>query len=184
MKFVQGPINSKALVAYCHTDKVFAKALDLVRGLYKKDKREFTGVAYWSHPTTVSSLLLEISAEPTTMAAGALQETLARGRLQPKTIVEQFGPEVLSKVEALTPVLHINGELDVRSTGERLQAGGGQVQTIKLASLLDTICAIPRNKLASKFKLLDEVDALLPYLQIGNAELMRRVQVALRQSRA
>lgn len=184
MKIAQGPINSKALVAYVQKDKAYEKALDLSRKLFKGDKRDYTGVQYISHAMTVGSLLLEIQAQASTMLASALQDLLARERVKPKTIEELFGAEALTNVKALTPVKLVNGDLDIKAYGEQLKAGGNAIQTIKTASLLDHVCSIPKKNLAGAFKLLEQVDGLLPYLEGGNAELLRRLSVALRNARA
>lgn len=181
---IQGPINSKAVIAYVQAEKSFKEALQLAEKLYKKHKRDYTGVAYFSHPTTVASLLLETAVQPTQMAASALEDMLLFERVKPSTILDKFGADVLSMVETLTPLFHVNGERDHKSHGERLQAAGYPVQTIKLASLLDHVCSVPKKKLSEAFKLLEEVDTLLPYLQGGNAELLRRLQAALRTARA
>lgn len=181
----QGPINSKAVIGYCHQEKLFKEALALVEKLYKKNyKRDFTGVPYFSHPTTVASLLLETAVQPKQMAAAALEDLLLFKRVKPETISEKFGDEVLGMVEALTPLFHVNGERDHAAHGERLTAAGYPVQTIKVASLLDHVCSVPKGNLAAAFKLFEEVEALLPYLGGANAELLRRLQAALRNARA
>lgn len=180
----QGPINSKALIAYCHADKAYQEAMKLAEKLYKKvDKRDFTGISYFSHPTTVGSLLLESQAQSSLMVSSALEDMLARNKVKPATIQAMFGDTVLAMVEALTPV-RVNGELDLEAYGQRLRAGGYPVQTVKLASMLDHACSVPRKQLSRAFKLFDEIEGLLPYLQAGNTELFKRVQVVLRASRA
>lgn len=184
MKFVQGPINSKALVAYVQKDKAYANALMLVRKVFKKDKRDFTGVAYESHAMTVGSLLLEIQAQSSTMVASALMDLLAREKVKPATIEEQYGADALAAVQALTPSKLFTGDVDIKATGEKLQAAGNAIQTIKTAALLDHVCSVPRKHLSAAFKLLDTADGLLPYLKGGNSELLRRLTVAVRNARA
>lgn len=184
LKQVPGPINSKALVGYVQKDKAYEKALDLARKLYKGDKRDYTGVQYVSHAMTVGSLLLEIRAQSSTMVASALQDTLARDRLQPKTIAEMFGDEALANVQALTPPANLGDAASVQAYGEQLKAAGNAVQTIKTVSLLDHVCSVPRKKLGEAFKLFDQVQALLPWLEGGNAEMLRRLTVAVRNARA
>lgn len=184
MKFVQGPINSKALVGYVQKEKPYAEALMLVRKVFKKDKREYTGVAYESHAMTVGSLLLEIQAQSSTMIASALMDLLAREKVKPSTIEEKWGAVALANVQALTPVKLFTGDVDIKATGEKLQAAGNAIQTIKTAALLDHVCSMPKKNLSAAFKLLDIADGLLPYLEGGNAELLRRLTALVRNARA
>jgi (p)ppGpp synthase/HD superfamily hydrolase len=181
---IQGPINTKAVIAYCHSDKAYQEALKLAEKVYKTRKRNFTGINYFSHPTTVASLLLETATQSSQMVASALMDLLKFERVKPSTIQTTFGADVLVMVQTLTPVRKADGTPDWKAYGEQLQAAGYPIQTIKVAALLDHVCAIPKNKLSEAFEQLAEVDELLPYLQGANAELLRRLTVALRNARA
>lgn len=181
-----GPVNARALVGYAFQEKMFKDAMIVAEKLHAKKKRDYTGIGYFSHPSTVATLLLEqpLSVNVEMMAAAALEDMLAFERIKPQSIETQFGARVLKMVQALTPVKHVNGQRDHKSFGEQLQAGGYDVVTIKLASLLDHVCSIPKKNLSSAFELFNEVDALLPYLHGGNSELLRRLEASLRSARA
>lgn len=179
----KGPINAKAVIGYVHREKSFKEALALAEKLFKKDKRKYTRIAYFSHPTTVASLLLETAVQPAQMVAAALEEMLVFNKLALTTIANKFGGPVAAMVTALTPVMGANA-VDYKAYGENLQNAGYPVQTIKVASLLDHLCSVPKGKLAEAFKLVEEVEALLPYLGGANAELLRRLQAVLRNARA
>lgn len=184
MTKVQGPINHKAVIAYCYQDKSYKKALELAKKLYKKDKRKHTGVDYLSHPLTVASLLLEVGVSGEALVVSALQDTLTRTSLKESTIRTEFGDGVADQVVALTPVKGADGALDLEAYKAKLAAAGPDIQTIKLASILDEVCAIPAGKLSAEADFINASADLAGVLTAGNAEISRRVQAALRRARA
>jgi len=184
MSKVQGPINQKAVIAFCYKYLPYKQALELAKKLYKKDKRKHTGIEYLSHPLTVGSLLLEVNASPTAVVVSALQDTLTRTSLKESTIRKEFGDAVADQVVALTPVNGAEGQLDVEAYKAKLVAAGPEVQTIKLAAILDEICSIPQNKLSAEAGYINTCADIAGALTLGNAELARRVQAALRRARA
>lgn len=178
------PINSKAIIGYCYQDKAYQKALKLAEKLYAQVKRVHTGVEYLSHPLTVATLLLEIGVSSQAMQASALQDTLTKTTLKLSTIQAEFGEAVAQMVQALTPVLGASGELDVEAYKAALASAGPEVQTIKLASILDEVCAIPKHKLAAEAARIELLADLANSLTFGNAELARRIQAAVRRARS
>jgi (p)ppGpp synthase/HD superfamily hydrolase len=184
MTKVQGPINHKAVIAHCYADKAYKQALELAKKLYKKDKRKHTGIDYLSHPLTVASLLLEVGASGDALVVSALQDTLSRTALKESTIRAEFGDIVADHVVALTPVKSVNGELDLEAYKAKLAGLTTHFQSVKLASILDEVCAIPAAKLAAESDLINTSFEIAGVLTAGNAELARRVQAALRRARA
>lgn len=184
MTKVQGPINHKAVIAYCYQDATYKKALELAKKLYRKDKRKHTGVEYLSHPLTVASLLLEVGVSGEAMVVSALQDTLSRTSLKESTLRAEFGDAIADQVVALTPVTGADGALDVAAYTGRLQAAGPAIQTIKLASILDEVCAIPAGKLSAEADFISGCAVIAGAMTLGNAEIARRVQAALRRARA
>ncbi len=182
----QGPINSKAVIAYCYKDKSYAKALELAKKLYKGAKRAHTGVEYLSHPLTVASLLLEIGGfSSEAMQASALQDAQGGNTtLKPTTIRTVFGDAVANLVDALTPVKDAEGNVDLAAYKAALIAAGPEAQTIKLASILDDVCSIPGAKLAGESGRIAVLADVAAALTDGNAEIARRVQAAIRRARA
>lgn len=178
------PINSKAVIGYCYQDKAYQKALKLAEKLYAKVKRVHTGLDYLSHPLTVATLLLDVGVSSEAMQASALQDTLTKTTLKLSTIQAEFGTTVAQMVQALTPVQDASGQLDVAACKAALAAAGPEVQTIKLASLLDEVCAIPKGKLVVEAARIEQMADLAASLTFGNAELARRVQAAVRRARA
>lgn len=184
MSKVQGPINQKAVIAACHKHKPLQHALELAKKLYKNTKRAHTGIEYLSHPLTVISLLLEAGASQTALVAAALQDTLAQTTLKESTIRDQFGDDVANMVVALTATVDSVGYVHVEAYRDQLVAANPEVQTIKLAAILDEICAIPAKNLFAQADFINASAELAGALTQGNAEIARRVQAALRRARA
>lgn len=179
---VNGPINSKAVIAYCHREKSFSKALEMAKKLYKGQKRDHTGFEYLSHPLIVSSLLIEVNAPLTSMLVAALQDTLARTTLKEASLRSEFGDDVADKVVALTAPRLETGAVFVPGYIEQLARAGADVQTIKLASLLDDLAPLSEKHAKKAQGLIDLAVELLPALESGNKELFRRVEAALRRA--
>lgn len=183
MQKVSGPINTQTFIAYARRHKPFEEAFNLATKLYAKQKRDFTGIKYISHPSTVASLLLDYQLPAHTMVAAVLEETLSRTNLKAATIENLFGAEVLALVQALTPG-ELAGSEARQAYGEQIRAAGYQAQTVKLASILDHVCAIPAKRLSESVDNLNAWADLLPYLVGGNAELHERLTAAIRRARA
>lgn len=178
------PVNSKLLIGLAQSNKAMASALQLVTKVYKNDKREHTGIPYSSHALTMVSVLHPFELSMPALVAAVLADTLSRKAVKYETLVEQFGPDVADMVKALTPVRKEDGQLDVEAYKAQLSAASPEVQSIKLADLLDHICAIPAKKLAASFELFNLAEALLPALGQGDPELLRRVLLSIHRARA
>lgn len=178
------PINSKALIALAQREKLFKDSLSLATKLYKKQKRAYSGAEYASHPMTAISVLMDFNQSVETLSAAALEEVLVRTSLKESSLREVAGPVVTEKVLLLTPPKAEDGKLDVATYAAQLAGSPADVQNIKLASMLDHICSIPRAKLGAEYVFLDECAALLPALTQADAELKHRTEFALRRARA
>ncbi len=67
-----------------------------------KDQKRYSGDAYFTHPAEVGFLLAEAGMDGQAIAAGLIHDTIEDAGIKPKTIEEQFGPDVLSLVEGVT----------------------------------------------------------------------------------
>lgn len=184
MSKVQGPLNQKAVIAACYQHKPLELSLQLAKKLYKKHKRNHTGIEYLSHPLTVISLLLEAKVSPDALVTAALQDTLTLTALKEATIRAQFGDVVADQVVALTPVIGADGKLDFDAYKAKLASANPEVQTIKLAAILDDVCSIPARQLAAEADFITANAELASVLTLGDAEIARRVQATVRRARA
>lgn len=178
------PINSKGLIALAKREKLFKASLELATKLYKKQKRSHTGVEYASHPMTVVTILLDINESVEALSAAALEEVMSRTALKEASLREVAGNAVAEKVLLLTPPKTADGKVDVLAYANVLAGAPADVQNIKLASMLDHICAIPSSKLGAEFAYLEECAIILPGLTLGNEDLKRRTEAVLRRARA
>ena len=80
---------------------LITKAYELSKEAHKDQKR-YSGNPYFTHPAEVGFLLAQAGMDSQAIAAGLLHDTIEDAGVKPKTIEEQFGPEVLSLVEGVT----------------------------------------------------------------------------------
>ncbi|WP_172415111.1 HD domain-containing protein [Comamonas thiooxydans] len=177
-------IDKKALIAAIKKDPVFQKAMEYAKEAYKKDRRAYTGIDYFSHPMTVTSLLGKFDASSHALVLAALEEVVSRGKRTVAQVRAEFGDAVASDVAVLTAPQDTS-QTALEGYRDRLAAASADVQLVKLASMLDHIVAIPSNKLkhaAGAF--LADFKVILPGLAKGDQDLFSRVQGALRRASA
>ena len=176
------PVNAKALIAHARLEKSFYDALQLAKKLYAKQKRAHTGVEYLSRPLTVASLLLDLKYATPVLVAAVLSETLVRTTLKPTALRDKFGDAVADMVEILTPPAELEGE-PWAAYVQRLAEANPDVQSIKMAELLEGICALPRKTLGNEFAFLARCEQLAAAMPMANEELSRRVTALIRAAR-
>jgi len=77
------------------------KAYEFSKESHKEQKR-YSGASYFVHPAEVGFLLATAGMCVPAIAAGLLHDTIEDAGVTPKTIAEEFSPEVLSLVEGVT----------------------------------------------------------------------------------
>ena len=80
---------------------LITKAYEFSKEAHKEQKR-YSGNPYFTHPAEVGFLLAEAGMDSQAIAAGLLHDTIEDAGVKPKTIADEFGPEVLSLVEGVT----------------------------------------------------------------------------------
>ena len=80
---------------------LITKAYEFSKEAHKEQKR-YSGNPYFTHPAEVGFLLAEAGMDSQAIAAGLLHDTIEDAGVKPKTIEDEFGPEVLSLVEGVT----------------------------------------------------------------------------------
>ncbi|MDR3571535.1 MAG: HD domain-containing protein [Candidatus Pacebacteria bacterium] len=66
------------------------------------EQKRYSGDPYFVHPAEVGFLLAEAGLDPQTIVAGLLHDTIEDAGVQPATIEERFGKDVLTLVEGVT----------------------------------------------------------------------------------
>src|SRR3989344_4221170 len=77
------------------------KAYEFSREAHKEQKR-YSGAPYFIHPSEVGFLLASAGMDMQAIAAGLLHDTIEDAGVKPKTIEDEFSPEVLSLVQGVT----------------------------------------------------------------------------------
>jgi len=78
-----------------------SKAYEFAKDAHKDQKR-FSGHPYFIHPAEVGYSLAVSGFDAQTIVAGLLHDTIEDAGVKPKTIEEEFNPEVLSIVQGVT----------------------------------------------------------------------------------
>lgn len=167
------PVNSKALIALSQKNKTFAQAMKLIIKLYKGQARPYTGLRYDSHPLTVGSLLLDRGLDEATVLVAILADVLHASSLKEATLRDLFGDAVADRVVALTP------EPNHAAYLARLMDLDGDTQSIKIASLLDEVCAIPERNQAEAAQYKAFAALAHRHLELADTDLRDRLGMAL-----
>ena len=106
-----------------------------------KDQRRYSGDQYFVHPAEVGFLLAQAGADAQAISAGMLHDTIEDAGVKPKTIEEQFGPEVLSLVSGVTKLgaLRYRGMERHTESLRKLFAATAQDIRVLLIKLMDRL---------------------------------------------
>lgn len=135
-----------------------AASIDLVTRAYAfsqeahKDHKRFSGDPYFIHPAEVAYLLATAGMDAASIAAGLLHDTIEDVGVQPATISEQFGEEVLTLVDGVTKLgsLRYNGLERHTESLRKLFAATAKDLRVLIIKLMDrrhnaqTLSHVPR----------------------------------------
>ncbi len=130
------------------------RAYEFARAAHEGQARQ-TGEPYFIHPCEVSTILLDMDMDATTIAAGLLHDTVEDTIVTLEEIKEKFGPEIALIVDGLTKISKVefssNEERQAESIRKMLLAMSQDIRVImiKLADRLHnmrTLDACPREK--------------------------------------
>lgn len=109
-------------------------------------KRKYTGVPYWTHCAAVADLVafeaLTVMPTDEMIAAAWLHDVVEDTQVTGGTITYFFGDTVWNYVAGLTDIEQGNRKERKRLSCERLGNACAEVQTIKLADLIDNTSSI------------------------------------------
>jgi len=121
--------------------KLIKKAYEFAREAHKGQKR-ISGKEYFSHPSAVAKILIEMKADSATIAAALLHDTVEDTTIKIDDIKKLFGDEVANLVEGLTKIDKVHFESKEEYTVENIRkvliATGKDIRVIliKLADRL------------------------------------------------
>lgn len=138
--------------------------------------RKYTLEPYIIHPFAVAALVMSVAGSTSEMIAAAyLHDVVEDTEVTSVKIHEEFGHIIGVMVDMLTNVPKSMGNRAVRKQMdlERLAAAGPEVQTVKLADLIDNSKDILQHDPSFARVYLEEKKALLEVLTDGDPTLYR-----------
>jgi (p)ppGpp synthase/HD superfamily hydrolase len=138
-------------------------------------RRKYTGEPYIVHPAAVANKVRGVPGCTEEMLAAAwLHDTVEDTRATFADIFDQFGEQVASYVNYLTncPLSAGNREARNRLDRDRLARAPGEVQTIKLADLIDNTDSITKHDKGFARIYMVEKAMLLDVLTKGDPTLL------------
>tara|TARA_B110000902_G_scaffold225514_1_gene263563 strand:- start:433 stop:1032 length:600 start_codon:yes stop_codon:yes gene_type:complete len=144
--------------------------------------RKYTGEAYVTHPIRVMGLVKSVLNDPDALAAALMHDVIEDTKITKSDIIELFGNRIGAMVVALSDPPAIEGGPNRKarkaSDRERLGKASAEVQTIKVADLIDNTESIVAHDPKFAKTYLEEKRLLLDVLTLADPHL---VEVARRQ---
>jgi (p)ppGpp synthase/HD superfamily hydrolase len=134
--------------------------------------RKYTGEPYFTHPVNVAGLVRDAGGTDEMIAAAYLHDTLEDTDTHWWDLYDEFGPTVMAYVLWLTdPSLQGNRAYRKAAARAQLATAPPEVQTIKLADLIDNTASIVQNDPKFAKVYLEEKRLLLQVLIKGDPDL-------------
>lgn len=139
-------------------------------------KRKYTGVPYWTHCAAVADIVAFEAAMPTDemIAAAWLHDVVEDTQVSGGVITYFFGDTVWNYVAGLTDIEQGNRKDRKRQACIRLGNACPEVQTIKLADLIDNTSSIVQYDPSFAKVYMQEKRELLGFLLKGDKNLWNR----------
>lgn len=134
-------------------------------------RRKYTNEPYHTHPYRVAEMVREVGGTPTMIAAAYLHDVVEDTAVTLQVLYEEFGCEVTQMVDLLSDLqTPADGNRDTRKRNERerLAKAPSDVQTIKLADLIDNTKTIVEHDLDFAGVYLKEKQLLLEIMDKGD----------------
>ncbi len=165
-----------------------ARAREYAIGAHARieQRRKYSGQPYAVHLAAVAKLVASVTDDPATIAAAWLHDTVEDTPATFHDIEQAFGPAVAKLVEQLTDVSRPgDGNRATRKALDRehLAQAEPRAQTVKLADLIDNARDICRHDPRFARLYLDEMEALLDVLTLGDAGLQAQARDVLADCR-
>ena len=164
---------------------IIKKAIDFAREAHGDQKRKYTHEPYIGHPINVAMLVLNCTDSPNdVIAAGALHDVVEDTPITIEDIRKEFGIFIGGIVDGLTDVSKPgDGNRAARKAIDRrhLSKGSPEIQTIKLADLIDNTSSIVKYDPEFAKVYMAEKKLLLGVLIDGHPTLYTMAQAIVRK---
>ncbi len=162
------------------------RAAEFAKIAHSEQKRKYTNEPYFVHCEEVAKIVESVGGTPEMIAAGYLHDTVEDTGTPIITIYTLFGCQVGDLVSSLTDVSKpSDGNRKIRKDKDRAHTANSspEAKTVKLADLISNSQSIVEHDKDFAEVYLREKEALLHFLQEGNAELYKRACDVLIQSK-
>jgi len=158
------------------TMEICAEVFAYVAHASVDQKRKYTGEPYINHPAAVVAILKTINPTPEMIAAAWLHDVVEDTTITLEHIEEVFGPKVREYVYYLSNPGLEAGNRTIRKANDRDRLAGAppEVQTIKLADLIDNSYSIEQHDPSFAVLYMKEKEALLQVLHAGHSVLYKQ----------
>lgn len=157
---------------------LYTQALVFAAKAHDGQQRKYTGAPYITHPIAVAETVRLVHGTEVMVAAALLHDVVEDCFVPIEMVFYHFGRNVGSMVELLTdPPKEVgNRETRKKASLERLANANANVQTIKVADLLDNTSSIVKHDPKFAKTYLAEKSALLDVLTRANPELRMKAR--------
>lgn len=142
-------------------------------------RRRYCGSPYWIHPQAVAERVATVTDDPTMIAAAWLHDVLEDTPVSVQQLRGEFGERVTGLVLDLTNVSSYNdGNRAIRKQIDREHTARAHpdAKTIKLADVIDNVCAIAERDPGFARIYLYEKALQLHVLREGNSALFQQAR--------
>lgn len=147
-------------------------------------RRKYTDECYTTHTQAVACTVASVTGDQQVIAAAHLHDVVEDTSITVEDVAQVFGQRVAGMVWSLTDVDSSFGNRATRKAADRarLELAPSEVQTIKLADLIDNTASIVKYDPKFAETYLHEKALLLKVLTRGDARLLALAQEVLRNA--
>ena len=158
-------------------NKLEQRALEFATKAHEGQVRKYTGEPYINHPIAVAEIVKTVKHTPEMVTAALLHDVVEDTEVTIEDVYQEFGFFVGSLVRGLTDVSKPeDGNRKKRKELDRIHLSnqGADVQTIKLADLINNTESITKYDLDFAKVYMKEKNLLLEILTLGDSVLHKQ----------
>lgn len=149
-------------------------------------RRKYTLAPYIVHPAAVAATVAVVTDDEAMIAAAWLHDVVEDTPITIEQVLAEFGSDIAALVSDLTDVAErTDGNRARRLAIDRAHSAeaSARAKTVKLADLIDNLTDIVRADRGFARNYVEEKAHLLEVLTEGHADLYRRVETIIEESR-
>lgn len=159
---------------------ITSRALRFATKAHKGQVRKYTGQPYIHHPICVAGMCRTVGLPDHAVAAAYLHDVVEDCDVTIEDITKEFGDRVAHMVSALTDPTEGNRATRKQAVVDKLRNAHSDIQTIKLADLIDNSRSILEHDPSFAVQYMKEKRALLDVLNFGRPLLVMYAEDIMR----